>query len=329
MARPNFNNEPSRFDLSGDRPPLATRPSPSEPEKNRKPLFIGIGTGLAALAVVGGLVLANPFGSDSTPTAPPVDKAPTGSSAPATEAWYEADDVPLPVEVPEWTEEYQHLTPKSFSPETLEEAYEAYDDSRLLAAAKTVMRSEATGMTSNPAMATDEYGLPNPDYSFITEEIFVQQTYAISQKFLNPSFGGWARYQHDEANARTKFDPKGMTDVLAPSYLKEVRAAKDKSFFPVFADWKSNNYGMDNLVPTGTRWVGTVNDYDVKFKYDKKVLNYEATITYDVTYTAWTENRQTVDRDAVLKLHFVVNPAAAQVPDLMRLHVDGGSLELK
>lgn len=326
---PKYQPDNSRFQIDGEKPVLTSNSEDRLPTpKSKKPLGIALGA-VTTLTLLGAVLIVPNLGGEQADR-PTID-TPVEAQPQAVKGlkWYEQEDIETAVEVPEWAQEDVLLEPEFMeSNEFTEEATDSFEDTD---AFKQIGTSypPASITTSDPEEAFDQYGVLNPAYSFITDEIFVNTLYGISQQFLNPMAGGWSSFQYPQADAKRTFSAGSLGEVLTPEYSKKVENASDKSFFPVMADWNKNNYGVDNLVPQGPRWIGRVTDSSLRLDWNEKLLNYDAYVTMNVTYTSWTVDKTKVSKEGVLKLKLVANKFAFDNSKFLRLLVADGSLELK
>lgn len=305
--------------------------------KSRRGALIAGGTAL--VIAMGGLFFVSPwsgadlFGQKTEESAPqvPVLKESPGPTTKPTEVpdpWYTLPENLLPIDEPKFATELATLDAEKITEEQKQWVQEQVGDTRLGTVSSINLPSEAQGYTSNPKDATDKNGLPNPNFSYWTAELFTDQSTLITNKLLNPVYGGWTKYQYASAGAAKNFDVSMLGDVFTAKYGKQLQ--KNKAATPVYADWKSNNYGMGGtlLNSGGPRWVGEITDANIVFNYDKKILGYTADATYKIKFTSWTQDQKKVTKNGVLKVKFVPDNSAVENPHSFRVLIDSGSLSV-
>lgn len=303
---------------------------------DRRKFIIG---GVAAAVLIGGGLFINPWtgvlsGDGSIKQVPKLKTVQTsdGGDTKVETPWYLKDDeAAIPVDLPDWATESTPLDASKITEEQIEYIEDELANTPLKAVSESVLLPESTGITSDPSKAQDKNGFPNLDYSYVTSDVFVRETGIITERLLNPLFGGWGHYQFADQNARTELDPNIFSPIFTEKYRKENFNKKDKSYLPIYADWAGNNYGMgDRLLPAGNaRWIGKIKSANVEFEYSKKTLSYSADAVYNVVFTAKTMDKKTVTKNGVLKVRWVTDPSAAQNPSAFRIVIDSASLTVK
>ena len=296
----------------------------------KKPLALGIAAGVM---VIGGAAVLNPwtglidYGSGDEKPAGVANPNSTSDKPPVE--WYEEAEVPLPVSVPEWQTTEAPYNAEGLGEEQLENSQEVLEATTLLGVTEATLGGEANGYTSSVEEALNEDGTPNPYFSYVTSELFLNESTDIVNRLINPVYGNWTPYQFASNSPATNFEPSVLGDIFSSGYVERNFSKPDKSYLPVFADWAGNDYGLGgSLLPQGVRWVGEVQDAQAFYEYDREALNYVTTATYQVRYTAWTTEREKVTKDGTLTLKFVVDTDAGFAPGAFRIKVDEASLSL-
>lgn len=299
-----------------------------------------VGAGTALVLAVGGIFFLNPFsgadlfgpdGKEKVEQIPPLKQANNGETTDPVDntPWYNEPQNYLPIDQPEWAQELGSLDATAITDEQRQWVDEAVGDTRLGTLSSINLPSEELGYTADPDKATDENGLPNPNYSYWTAELFQDQSTLITNKLLNPAYGGWTQYQYSNANASRNFDLGILSDVVTPGYMKKLQG--NRAATPLYADWAGNDYGLNGTIINsgGPRWVGEITNADIAFTYDEKALGYVADATYQVTFTTWTQDQKKLTRKGTLKLKFVTDNEAVENNKSFRMLVSGGSLSVK
>lgn len=198
-----------------------------------------------------------------------------------------------------------------------------------LASAASTLPSEAAGFTSDLDKQTMEDGTPNPMFSYWTEEQFSAEVGIMTERLLNPVFGGWENYQYPEYKANTEFDTALISDLFTSNWSESNSAKPHSEYVPVLADWNSDNYGGKYNLTDVARWFGKVTSSSTTFTYDESKLNYTATYEAKVKFTAWTKDQKKVERTGTLTLNLV--PAVTQEygnNTSNRVLIDSGSLRM-
>lgn len=287
----------------------------ADEKKSRKKQIAVLSAGALALVLVAGagvaLSGANPLGgkqatSEQRTQDIGADESSSGDFDGIDEFWA-SEDKYFPVEKAGWQkspiEESNALEKKRG--EILETVL---NDSSDLYNASMTLPSEAAGFTADSSQEFLSDDSPNPQYSFWTAEVFQAEAQSAIERLLNPVYGGWEKYQYPEFEAGSKFDTSIFSDIFAPSFFEANADKQPSEYMPVYADWKSNDYGEKRLLGNGgPRWFGQVKQSTTKFSYDEKTSSYTAEFTGDVVFTAWTESEEKIEKKGQLKLRFVPN----------------------
>ena len=188
--------------------------------------------------------------------------------------------------------------------------------------------SETNGFTSDITKIELDDGTINPMFSYWTKEVFEFEVGLITERLLNPVFGGWEDYQWAEYNASVGFPVNLFSDIFTERYFSENIDNPYAEWVPVYADWNSDNYGLsDQMLPSGSRWFGQAVSSEVVFTYDEDTSQYNVVYVVNVKFTAWKQDQTKLEKNGTLTLNLVSNV------DLMnssnnRVLIDGASLKI-
>ena len=167
--------------------------------------------------------------------------------------------------------------------------------------------AKANGYTDDLKEQNLEDGSPNPQFSYWTVEGFNEFVGIALYRFANPVFGEWEAYTVS-GKKETLNNPVvyvHLKDLFDPKYLEEVKGKPIRQWLPIFADWDNNDYGMKDKLLDGPRWMGEIENVNVKFDYDKNSRNYRAFVSANVTYKAWAKDQSVLEKKGVIS--FTVN----------------------
>jgi len=175
-----------------------------------------------------------------------------------------------------------------------------------LSTSASILPSEAAGFTSDDLKVDTEDGSLNPYYSYWTQESFTADSGQIIEKFLNPRFGAWERYQN------VGFDPNGIdpAELFPGTFTDDMLKSSEPvvNWLPIYADWSNDNYGRSDLASTGARWYGEVESSTSKFVFDEATSQYTVNFEANVKFTAYESSGEKVSEKGKLSLEFVANP---------------------
>lgn len=304
---------------------------------DNKRLVYAVG-GASALALIAGSVFLKPweavglFESDDPVSQvqqldPEVAK---GKDAPAAEK--EVSDA-WPVDVPDFMKTQANWDMSKLTEEQKEYFTKQVMGGRFEAITRINLPSEEGGKYTNDlSKAKDKNGLPNPFFSYWTSESFTVQSTMVVNALLNPAFGGWSEYQYSEAKAGESFS-SSMLPVFATDF--NTKLSKNRAATPIFADWEANDYGMKDKLPglgetTAPRWVGTIKSADdAVFKYNKRKLNFDVAVTYQVEFTALDKSGKKIVKPGTLKVVFTAPMTENGSNSELRTLVKSGTLTVK
>jgi len=171
--------------------------------------------------------------------------------------WWEYEENLSPIPLEEWTSEY----------------YKSYKADYYAPFAKEFFDNHITVKGTFPSDWDTEY-----------LEQFLAITY---NRFVNPVFGGWRRFQFADSaefdiNYRILF-----SDILSEEYVQ--RLAEHPEALGIYADWNKDNYNNNSsLVSSVARWFGSSDNITVEVNDDNTL-----TLTAGVLFTAWNQKDQT------------------------------------
>lgn len=188
----------------------------------------------------------------------------------------------------------------------------------------TDLPRESAGFTSDKEQAFDSQGGMNPLYSYWTDESFKKETGIIIERFLNPIFGDWVKYQKSDHP-----DNGQLVNLFSDIYTerwKESEGNNPRQYLPIFADWDNNDYGMGDFLAPSVRWVGSIDRGEIITTYDENNQQYSASVTAYITFTSYTQDEKTVVKHGVLHLQLVDN--SKNINSEKTVLVDSSSLEV-
>lgn len=303
--------------------------------RDGRPTVVKIIVALIALvALIAGVLLLNPstspfFGDKKT-------KVNTAAQEPAVvevevdEAWWmKTPNSTLPFKMADWQKYWSNPDASNFTKKQSDYFRSAVADTKFYAKADMSLLS-GDNITSDTSKAMDEKGIPNPDFAYVTGDLFFNESGDILHRLLNPLYGGWADYQFADANAAKNFNTAPFRGVFTDKLLNKF-SGKNLTQFPVYADWAGNDYGRDDLVPIApARWFGKVKSADVLITYDKRTMNHTFDATYQVEFTAKTMEQKTVTKQGVLKVRYITETEVAPYnPTMFRILADDAKLTIK
>lgn len=294
-------------------------------EKNRTPLWIGLGAGAMVIVCVGGFFLlggtsdeVEPEPTKSGNTRPITDKEDDGENFGDRNEddlyFWQVEGKEYPVDVEEWAasditfqlEENDGILPE----ETIKKIDKSLWGLDIYSAAQSSLPLEAAGFTSDDAQMFLEDGTPNPMYSYWTAESFTREAGMSIERLLNPTFGGWSKYQYGSINDPAGMDVEGIFGgMFSNDFIKQNASNSPASYLPIYADWEKNDYGNGKLLSSpAPRWYGQASNVVIDFSYDTKTYQYKADYSADITYVAYDRSGGKLEKTGKLVLTFVANP---------------------
>lgn len=123
------------------------------------------------------------------------------------------------------------------------------------------------------------------------------------ERLINPTFGGWTKYQYAENNPKQKFDPLIFKDMFSFEYWRSHEGMWPSEYLPVFADWNNDDYGNPDLSNI-TRWHGKIKTMETSLQdYNEPTERIEVTAT--IEYKSYTNDGATETREGVLNMTLV------------------------
>lgn len=240
------------------------------------------------------------------------------------ESFAQQEGKEFPIKVEDWQVEGRSFIEDK---NTLREHHLGYAEAIHLSTDANVLPQEAAGFTSDESQQTLEDGTLNPMYSYWTAEVFQTQTADILERLLNPVYGEWGLYQYAEYKPNSQFAIENLEDIFTTAWLTENSGKSYGEYVPVYADWNENNYGLeDTLLVSGNRWIGSVDNLTTEFEYDMDTQQYVVDLTADVTFSAWTNDEDTLERTGTLTLELVSNAQEANSNSDYKVLVNNASL---
>ena len=304
--------------------------------KQKKALAFGIPT-LAALviaATIGGSVVFNDGnssdGADSSDnggrTSAITNEAPKnedGSVDTSDDFWKEKGKE-TPVKTKEWTK--SEYSEEAFTKDKGIILTTAMDSSTPGGTDATLLPSESAGFTSDVSKEYLNDGTINPDFSYWTAEVYQAEVTSHVERLLNPTYGGWSKFQYPAYPGNSSFELNTVSDMFTTRYLNENSENPFSDYIPVYADWNGDNYGGENqLLESGPRWYGTLDTVSSDFTYDDATQQYTVKYAADVTFTAWTTDESKLEKKGKLELTFVANVNGANASS-NRVLIDNAKL---
>lgn len=145
--------------------------------------------------------------------------------------------------------------------------------------------------------------LPPEDdyYAYLTKDEALKISGEYIERLLNPQVGGWRDLQYPSGKASENFNKNLFKDMFTPDYWNKYSTASPKSYFPIYADWNEDNYGMNNL-SDATRWNGRVVDMQVT---QPDFPEQPITVVADVEFAALNDNGSVITKTGKLALELV------------------------
>lgn len=283
----------------------------------RKKIAIISGLSVAIVLVFGALIVYDPFTASlrwGTPGQNQVDIGADpgngGSGFAGPLEWWEDPETRFPVDVPEW----QRVVYNPENRATLQQsAYELYYGTSVGMSASG-LPSESTGFTSDLDERFLEDGSQNPRFSYWTNEVFTAEVGLMLERLTKPSLGGWEAAQFGRDPYIGQLD-----DLFTEKAVTEMR--NEPARYPILIE----TYG-ENLLASGTRWVGEVQSFTMTLRFNSFTGQYSGDAKVDILYTAWTEDRTQVTKNATLNLTLVSNAGNAGNGSSNRVLIDSSSL---
>lgn len=165
-----------------------------------------------------------------------------------------------------------------------------------------VLPPESAGFTSDVSKQYESGGkIPNPSFSYWTQERFVSETGIMLERIINPVFGDWIGAEFSPSLLFTG----GLNDMFTSDWVQ--KSGSTITNYPLFVDWSNKNYGL-SFKSSAIRWVGTINSIDTIWNYNSEISQYEVNLTAGITYTATLSDGSTATRVGTLILTLVANP---------------------
>lgn len=311
----------------------------SHVSRNQKIAFGAVG-GATALLIVA-ILIYDPFtgalrfgdGEDQTRS-----QVPSNSSIQQPDWWQEPANA-YPIALEDWQMQTfnngEAVAPEAntgsgdkdtpAAKENVEELYssiEAYYSGKALESYALTLPSEASGFTSDPAAEKLEDGTLNPMFSYWTKELFVQETGAMLERLINPTFGNWA--EDSNRGRLTNITYNALSDLFSQKWLANNL---ESSKLPVFVPPATTEI---SYLPEGEqRWVGEVKNVTIDFAYDMSIRNYRVTLVTDIVYTSWTQDQEKVTENAEIRLFLVPNQNEYENGSANHIVIDESQIEVK
>jgi hypothetical protein len=223
--------------------------------------------------------------------------------------WYKQKDATFtPIALPGYA---TSTAPADFGTLGLAQQHYAYSElanSPLLTKAALHLGSTTAGYSSNVGKSTlGTSALTNQHYAFWTQQLFLTQSSDILERLLNPIYGGWTQDQQAGFHA-SQFSLKPFGEYLTGAYARRV--SKDKTSFPIFANWKQNYKGTSLPPANAPHWFGNISKANATYSVSHKTGVYSSDATYRVTFTAFDKSQNRVTRQGVLSVDWVSNGRA-------------------
>lgn len=252
----------------------------------------------------------------------PKGNAPVGPNigegdADLAERWQTAN---YPVELPRWTRSLPYGVDEFYSNDNLAtiKEMEAWSEGTTFGffiqsfISKSDSDENGNYFTNDISKVTID-GEPNLMYSYTLREDYLRTFAIASQRFLNPTFGGWNRLQDNQFNLEEEYAyvEKSFENIFVPGTQPEM---KD---MPLFADWDGSGYDGAKLSPTVEDnlafWYGVIDeDFDSgrvgEYELTGKDLDLTVKVTLPVKYYAFGEGGTTLTRTGVLTFEMTPNP---------------------
>lgn len=261
--------------------------------------------GALAVALIGFFVVYDPFtgairfGESGSPT---VERTETINADAKSDpmAWAKETGSIFPVKTKPWEERYFADQKEAEITSGLNEHFHNAEFMQFAAS----LPMESAGFTSDDSKEEID-GLPNPMYSYWTQESFSRETSMIVNRLLNPAFGGWNKLQfNQETSSEDSLDL--FRDIFTTQWLE----ANDSSALPIYADLTGTTYPeVDRLlsIEEGARWIGTVTGSTTTSTFVPEDGNYVVNLVVNVKYQAWTKDKESLEKNGVLTLELVAN----------------------
>lgn len=307
-------------------------------EKAKKATII-TGGSILAVAVTAGFLFFTPFGGDlnfnKSATTAPVSTPDSSSGDTAkkiveppqdtTEDFAKDPSKMYPIPLKDW----QTKSHKDQSGDSLKKDILTSISGTELNSTSNILPSEASGFTADSSKETMEDGSLNVRYSYWTAEVFQSEVGGYLERLLNPTFGGWEMYQHNGVGSSGYFDTALISDMFTDKWVTDNADKPTSEYVPVFADWGHNNYGLsDQLLLTGSRWIGTVTSSETAFAYDSDKNQYAVDLTAKVKFVAWTKDQSKLEKNGTLTLHLVANADHLNASD-HKVLIDSANLKME
>lgn len=157
------------------------------------------------------------------------------------------------------------------------------------------MASESSGYHSGGALDDKKVVYTLEDYIASSGEYI--------ERLINPTFGGWSEFQFAKSNAAENFNVDIFSDMFSNKYKEEYAGVPPANYFPVYADWESNNYDMKNL-SNSARWHGELRGMESEiFNYGQ--FNEYTEVNADIVFSSWTEKGEKAEKEGNLYLIIV------------------------
>lgn len=300
-------------------------------KEKRKKITVISAVAATSIALIVGLIIYDPFTqsirweSDPEPTGgySGTTGSTTVNQADDPFSWAKETGKVFPVKTKEW-EEKSYLD--SIQSGSIKEKQAKYWGTDLRQAAAQ-LPSEANGFTADDSKSFNDDGSLNPLYSYWTQEVFYNETIDMLERIINPVYGSWGTYQYSQSmeNAEEVL-PTIFKEIMSPEAL-----ASGAKAIPVLADWNKDDFGMkDSLLGygEGNRWIGEVTGIQTTFTFNEENNQYDVILVANVTYSAWTKDKNIATKEGVLTLNLGAN-SENKVASPNKVIINSASLELK
>lgn len=165
--------------------------------------------------------------------------------------------------------------------------------------ADTAIRANTYAMSSetNGYYTRGELGSKSVNY---TLEEYISSIGEYIERLINPTFGGWSEYQFSNSDASENFPVEDFDDMFSDSYKERYDTTPPGAYFPVYADWEGNDYGIKNL-SNAARWHGEIKNMDSTIE-DYGGIKEKTTVDVEVAFSSWDEDGKKLEKDGTLRL---------------------------
>ena len=190
----------------------------------------------------------------------------------------------------EWENKYFMET----NPDELSDGIKMKYQHTSLLSSFNLLPSELNGY-SNHLPPEDDY------YAYLTKDEALKISGEYIERLLNPQVGGWSDLQYPSGKAKENFNKNLFKDMFTPEYWSKYSTTSPQNYFPIYADWNEDNYGMNNL-SDATRWTGrVVNMQSTQPDFPEQTI----TVVADVEFAALNNNGTVITKTGRLALELV------------------------